>query len=98
MSESNETGPKTLKRFCIQVQKHEYIELALREGISERANRPTFVTIGIFKDGKKIESHLPKPKVSHLSLMLSQLVTEGNNVDLERLKRKYPNQKNWFIY
>jgi hypothetical protein len=98
VSECNERGPRTLKRFCIQVQKHEYIELALREGISERANRPAFVTIGIFKDGKKIESHLPKPKASHLSLMLSQLVTEGNNLDLERLKQKYPDQKNWFIY
>jgi hypothetical protein len=87
-----------LKALCIKVKNGVYIDLYLKEGISEKTSHATYITLSIYKDGNKIPIHLTKPKACQLSVMLNQLVEEGNNEDYKKLRQKYPDQDSWHIY
>jgi len=87
-----------LKRLCIKVKDKVYIDLFLKEGISEKTSHATYITLSIYKDRNKTPIHLTKPKACQLSVMLNQLVEEGNNIDYGKLKQKYPDQESWHIY
>lgn len=89
---------KILKSIGIKVKEKTLVELFLKEGVSENTNHATYITLSIHKDGSNTPINLDKAKASHLSLMLGQLVAEGNNIDYERLKKKYPDQESWHIY
>jgi hypothetical protein len=88
---------RSLKALCIKVKRGVYIDLFLKKGVFEKTSRATYITLSIFKDGNKTPIHLTKPKACQLSVMLNQLVEEGNNVDYERLRQKYPDQDSWHI-
>jgi hypothetical protein len=89
---------RILKRLALKVKEKVYIDLFLKEGISERTSHATYITLGIYKEGSKTAIHLTKPKACQLSVMLNQLVEEGNNIDYGKLKQKYPDQESWHIY
>jgi hypothetical protein len=86
-----------LKGLCIKVKNGVYIDLYLKEGISEKTSHATYLTLSIYKNGNKTAVHLNKPKACQLSVMLNQLVEEGNNKDYDRLRQKYPDQDSWHI-
>jgi hypothetical protein len=87
-----------LKRFSIKIKEKTYLDLFLKEGKFENTNHATYVSLRIYKEGGITPIDLNKAKASQLSLMISQLVAEGNNADYEKLKKKYPNQQSWHIY
>lgn len=95
----NRTSEKRpLKSFSVKVNKNARIDIHLREGLFEDSNHATYITLSIFREGNKTRIHMKKAQASQLSLLLSQLVAEGNNFDYQRLKSKYPNQDSWHIY
>jgi hypothetical protein len=89
---------RILKGIGIRVKDGVFVDLFLKEGFSEKTNYATYLTLSIYKDGKRTPIHLTKPKAAQLSLMLNQLVAEGSNIDYEKLRKKYPNQDTWHIY
>jgi hypothetical protein len=54
--------------------------------------------MSIFKERNNASINMKKAQAAQLSLLLSQLVAEGNNFDYQRLTKKYPNQKSWHVY
>jgi hypothetical protein len=89
---------KVLKSFSLKVNKKARIDLHLKEGLFERSNHASYITLSIYREGNNMPIHMTKGMASQLSLLLSQLVAEGNNFDYERLKTKYPNQESWHFY
>jgi hypothetical protein len=89
---------RVLKRFGIKIKDKVFVNLFLKEGLFEKTNHATYITLGIYKDGVKIPINMNKQMASQLSLLLSQLVAEGNNADYEKLKKKYPNQESYHFY
>lgn len=89
---------RVLKRFGIKIKEKVFVNLFLKEGLFERSNHATYITLGIYKDGVQIPINMNKQMASQLSLLLSQLVAEGNNADYEKLKKKYPNQESYHFY
>ena len=89
---------KDLKCFGLKVKEKTFIDLILREGLFEKTNRATYIILKLIKDGEQRSVNLTKGEALQLSLMLNQLVIEGNNADYEELKKQYPNQKSWHIY
>lgn len=89
---------KPLKSFSLRVSKNARIDLHLKEGLFEKSNHASFITLSLYKEGNKMPIHMTKAMASQLSLLLSQLVAEGNNFDYERLKNKYPDQESWHFY
>lgn len=89
---------KVLKSFSLRVNKKARIDLHLKEGLFERSNHASYITLSIYREGHNMPIHMTKGMASQLSLLLSQLVAEGNNFDYERLKTKYPNQESWHFY
>jgi adenine specific DNA methylase Mod len=92
----NEKRP--LKSFSLKVNRNARIDIHLKEGLFEESNHASYITLSIYKEGNKTPIHMKKAQASQLSLLLSQLVAEGNNFDYQRLKSKYPNQESWHIY
>lgn len=93
---SNEKRP--LKSFSLKVNKRARIDIYLKEGLFEESNHASYITLSICEGGNKTPINIKKAQASQLSLLLSQLVAEGNNFDYQRLKSKYPNQESWHIY
>ena len=91
-------GKKPLKSFSLRVNKTARIDLHLKEGLFEKSNHASFITLCIYREGNQMPIHMTKAMASQLSLLLSQLVAEGNNFDYERLKSKYPDQESWHFY
>jgi predicted ATP-grasp superfamily ATP-dependent carboligase len=89
---------KDLKCFGLKVKEKTFIDLILKEGLFEKTNRATYIILKLIKDGEQRSVNLTKGEALQLSLMLNQLVIEGNNADYEGLKKQYPNQKSWHIY
>jgi hypothetical protein len=89
---------RVLKRFSVKIKDKVFVDIFLKEGIFERTNRATYITLGIYKEGVKIPINMNKGMASQLSLLLSQLVAEGNNADYEKLKKKYPDQESYHFY
>jgi hypothetical protein len=92
------TDDSILKRMAIKVKHGEYIEIFLRKGTLESNNHASYISLILFLNGKKYTINLNKEKAAHLSLILNQLVMEGNNIDYEVLRKIYPDQKSWHIY
>jgi len=92
------TDDTILKRMAIKVKHGEYIEIFLRKGTLESNNHASYISLILFLNGKKYTINLNKEKAAHLSLILNQLVMEGNNIDYEVLRKIYPDQKSWHIY
>ena len=88
---------KELKSVGIKVKEGSYVDLILKEGFFEKSNRATYIILKIVKEGMSVAVNLDKQKASRLSLLLNQLVMDGTDRDLERLKKKYPNQKTYHI-
>jgi hypothetical protein len=91
-------GNRVIKRFSVKIKERVFVDLFLKEGLFEKTNHATYITLGIYKDGVKIPINMNKGMASQLSLLLSQLVAEGNNADYEKLKKKYPNQESYHFY
>jgi hypothetical protein len=89
---------RPLKSFSLKVNKSARIDSHLKEGLFEESNHASYITLSIYKEGIKTPIHMNKAHASQLSLLLSQLVAEGNNFDYQRLKSKYPNQESWHFY
>jgi hypothetical protein len=89
---------RVLKCIGLKVKEKTRIELTLKEGVSENTSHATYIVLNIYKDGSDTPINLDKAKASQLSLLLGQLVAEGNNIDYEKLKNKYPDQESWHIY
>jgi hypothetical protein len=94
----NKNEKKPLKSFSLKVNKNARIDLHLKEGLFEKSNHASFITLSIYREGSQMPIHMTKAMASQLSLLLSQLVAEGNNFDYERLKSKYPDQESWHFY
>jgi hypothetical protein len=97
-TEVNQKENRVLKRFGIKIRDKEFVNLFLKEGLFEDSNHATYLTLGIHKDGSIIPVNMNKQIASQLSLMISQLVAEGNNIDYEKLKKKYPNQESYHFF
>jgi hypothetical protein len=91
-------GKRPLKSFGLRVNKNARIDVHLKEGLFEDSNYASYITLSIYKGGSRMPINMKKSQASQLSLLLSQLVAEGNNFDYQRLKSKYPNQESWHIY
>jgi hypothetical protein len=89
---------KPLKSFSLRVNKNARIDLHLKEGLFEKSNHASFITLSIYRKGSQMPIPMTKAMASQLSLLLSQLIGEGNNFDYERLKSKYPDQESWHFY
>jgi hypothetical protein len=95
-SQTNQKGP--LKSFAIKIKKNVRIDVQLKEGLFEESNHASYITLSIYNEGSKTQINIKKAQACQLSLLLSQLVAEGNNFDYQRLKNKYPNQESWHVY
>jgi hypothetical protein len=93
---SKEEG--VLKRTAIKIKHGEYIEVFLRKGTLESNNHATYLDLAVFLNGKRYSVNITKAQASQLTIILLQLIMEGNNIDYEVLKRIYPDQKSWHIY
>lgn len=88
---------RLLKRLGIKIKEKTYVHLCLKEGLFEKTDYATYITLNIYKDGSDTPINMDKSEASRLCLMLGQLVAEGNNQDSERLKKAHPNQESWHI-
>jgi hypothetical protein len=95
-SQTNQKRP--LKSFALKVKKNARIDVQLKEGLFDESNHASYITVSIYREGNKASINMKKAQASQLSLLLSQLVAEGNNFDYQRLKNKYPNQESWHVY
>jgi hypothetical protein len=93
---TNERRP--LKSFSLKVNKNARIDIHLKEGLFEESNHASYITLSIYRGGNKTPINMKKAQASQLTLLLGQLVAEGNNFDYQRLKSKYPNQESWHVY
>jgi uncharacterized protein involved in tellurium resistance len=89
---------RILKSFSVKIKDKVFVDLFLKEGVFEKTNYATYITLGVYKEGTKIPINMDKGEASQLSLLLSQLVAEGNNADYEKLKKKYPEQESYHFY
>jgi hypothetical protein len=89
---------RPLKSFSLKVNKNARIDIYLKEGLFEESSHASYITLSIYQKGIKTPIDMKKAHVCQLSLLLSQLVAEGNNFDYQRLKSKYPNQESWHFY
>jgi len=89
---------RILKRLALKVKEKVFIDLFLKEGVFERTGYATYITLGLYTEDNKMAINLSKPEACQLSVMLNQLVGEGNNHDYDKLKQKYPDQESWHIY
>jgi len=86
---------KPIESYSVKLQKGEYIDLFLYK--ADKPEKGSFIKLMLFKDGKRSSVFLRKDTASFLCMQLQFLIQKGLELDMEELKKKYPDQKTWHI-
>ena len=84
-----------IESYSIKLRKGRYIDLFLYR--SDKPEKGSFIKLMLFKDGKRSSVFLRKDTASFLCMQLQFLIQKGLELDMEELKKKYPDQKTWHI-
>lgn len=84
-----------VESYSLRLRKGEYIDLKLFK--ADEPEKGSFIKLEFYKSGKRSSVYLKKDKASFLCVQLQFLVQKGLEIDMEELKKKYPDQKTWHI-
>jgi len=86
---------KPIESYSVKLQKGRYIDLFLYK--SDKPEEGSFIKLRLFKNGKRSSVFLKKDTASFLCMQLQFLIQKGLELDMEELKKKYPDQETWHI-
>lgn len=86
---------KPIESYSVKLRKGEYIDLFLYK--SDEPEKGSFIKLRLFKAGKRSSVFMKKDTASFLCMQLQFLVQKGLELDMEELKKKYPDQETWHI-
>jgi hypothetical protein len=52
---------KPLKSFSLRVNRNARIDLHLKEGLFEKSNHASFITLSIYREGSQMPIHMTRP-------------------------------------
>ena len=84
-----------VESYSVKVAKGQYIDLFLHR--SDKPEKGSFIKLTLFKNGKRSNVFLKKDTASFMCMQLQFLIQKGSELDMEELKKKYPDQKTWHI-
>ncbi|MDH5733053.1 MAG: hypothetical protein OEY88_04635 [Candidatus Bathyarchaeota archaeon] len=84
-----------VESYSVKLRKGMYIDLFLHS--SDEPEKGSFIKMTLYKNGKRSSVFLKKDKASFLCMQLQFMIQKGLELDMEELKKKYPEQKTWHI-
>jgi hypothetical protein len=84
-----------IESYSLKLHDGRYIDLFWYK--SDKPEEGSFIKLRLFIDGERSEVYMKKDKASFLCTQLQFLIQKGLELDMEELKKKYPDQKTWHI-